>query len=449
MITSIEMRNISPATTHCSELEYLIALQSEEAGSQLRRSQRLREKNSTKDALECTRVVSAEDRVGSPQLFADIDEECSQLAQIPPNHIAAPNNSSKGALENPVESELNNNELPKIPIGRIRSASRKRGRRPKKQIETAQTITAQIDPVPVSFKRRGRPKKKSMAAQALIATQSEPVPEIIPLDRFELSSQQRVISMPGKTKSKSRTNRKHSKSQVKPVQSIQLGQEPILTSNAGKERDSAGILQCTTTTPLAAEIPPKVSTVVTNSTQSYSYQCMNLTQTLLPERYPAHFVHQLPSAPKYATGTILSGELQRVSSATIVNESNKISDSISTDSEQLSPSPPNVESWGSTTPSLSESLTEVFGTRKIRDALNIALPRQYRVLESQLPDIAFMLGVKVERLRNVLELTERLTLDELQQSRYESPDLSSEADVELVGKPCPYKLTTKSCKIVG
>ncbi|TDG52754.1 hypothetical protein AWZ03_000987 [Drosophila navojoa] len=176
---------------------------------------------------------------------------------------------------------------------------------------------------------------------------------------------------------------------------------------------------------------------------------MNLTQTLLPERYPAHFVHQLPSAPKYATGTILSGELQRVSSATIVNESNKISDSISTDSEQLSPSPPNVESWGSTTPSLSESLTEVFGTRKIRDALNIALPRQYRVLESQLPDIAFMLGVKVERLRNVLELTERLTLDELQQSRYESPDLSSEADVELVGKPCPYKLTTKSCKIVG
>lgn len=450
MITSTEIINISPATTHCSELEYLIALQSEEAGSQLRRSQRLREKNSTKDALECATVASAEDRAGSPQLFEEIDEECSQLAQIPPNHIDTPKISSKGAPEKTLESELMNNVLEKTPFGRIRSASRKRGRRPKKRTETAQAVTTQIDLVPASVKRRGRSKRKTKVAQALSIQLSEPVPEIMPLDRFQLSSQQQIaISMPGKSKSKSRTNRNHSKTQIKPVQSLQLEQQPIMASNAGKERDSTGILQSTTTNPLAAVAPRKVSTVATNSTQSYSYQCMNLTQTLLPERYPAHFIHQLPSAPKYATGTILSGELQRVSSATMVDESNKMSDSISTDSEKLSPSPPNVESWGSTTPSLSESLTEVFGTRKIRDALNIALPRQYRVQESQLPDIAFMLGVKVERLRNVLELTERLTLDELQQSRYESHDLSSEEEVELVGKPSPYKLTTKSYKIVG
>lgn len=443
MNTSTEMINISPATTHCSELEYLIALQSEEAGSQLRRSQRLREKNSTKDALECATVALAEERAGSPQLFAEIDEECSQLAQIPPNHLDTQNNSSKGAPEKTLEPELKNIGLEKTPI---RSASRKRGRRPKKQPEAAQTVTTQIEPLPAPVKSRGRSKKQSKLAQAFTTTQSVPVSEIMPQDRFQLSSQQQIVkSMPGKSK----TKRVRSKSQVNPVQSFQLEQQPILTSNASKEGDSAGILQSTTTNPLAAVVSPKVSTVVTNSTQSYSYQCMNLTQTLLPERYPAHFIHQLPSAPKYATGTILSGELQRVSSATMIDESNKIAYSISTDSEELSPSPPNVESWGSTTPSLSESLTEVFGTRKIRDALNIALPRQYRVQESQLPDIAFMLGVKVERLRNVLELTERLTLDEFQHSRYDLPDLSSKEEVKLVEEPCPYKLTTKSCKIVG
>lgn len=397
MATPSEIINISPATTYCSELEYLITLQSEElTESQPRRSQRLREKNSFKDALEYAAVATAADRASSPQLFADIDEECSQLAQIPPNHAVVPNTYNNRTL---------NCGLKKRRINRLRSTSGKRRGCTKKQADADQTVTT-------------------------------------------------TSSMPGKSKCKVGIKRGRSKRQVRPVQELLVEpmpsdkQQAIPTSNVSMDKcefHSAG-----TNNPVPTIVPPKVSPVIINSTQSHSYQCMNLTQTVLPERYPAHFIHQLPSDPKYLTGTILSGELQRASSSVIINESNKMSDMTSTDSEKLSPSPPNVESWGSTTPSLSESLTEVFGTKRIRDALNIALPRQYRVQESQLPDIAFMLGVKVERLRNVLELTERLTLNELQQSRYESPELSSDEEVELVEKPYPYnKITTKSCKIVG
>ncbi|EDV96364.1 GH15242 [Drosophila grimshawi] len=152
-----------------------------------------------------------------------------------------------------------------------------------------------------------------------------------------------------------------------------------------------------------------------NMTQTYSYQRTNVTQTILPELYPAHFIHQLPPEPEYITGTIIPSELRRDSCGAATQE--PISDVTMQPgcNEEYSLLSLDAESLVSTTPSLSESLAEVFGTTKIRTLLNIELPRVYRVQEYHLPILASLLDVDLRRLRILLELTQRLTLEQLQQ----------------------------------
>ncbi|KAH8371313.1 hypothetical protein KR093_006853 [Drosophila rubida] len=169
---------------------------------------------------------------------------------------------------------------------------------------------------------------------------------------------------------------------------------------------------------------PKPTSLICNAAETYANQC--ITQTLLSARYPPHFVHQRPTSITF-NGTILSSELQRLSEATIpTRELCPTPDTTPTLAQDaFSPSPPNVDTTISTSPSLSESLAELFGTNKIRNILNIEAPSKYLVLEVHLPAIAFMLNVELGRLRAVLEMTQRLTPEQLQQISQESRDIIS------------------------
>ncbi|EDW69333.1 uncharacterized protein Dvir_GJ12177 [Drosophila virilis] len=484
MATQNETPIVSPATTYCSELEYLIGLQTEEwTGSQPRRSQRLRERQQTaqEDSLVLTETTAG---AGSPQLFSATDDEFSQLAQLPPNCVTPSNSFSKRAPGKRLPPGRRNIERKKR---RSQSPSKKKRGRQKKQPKAA--TTTQSEPLPgkmsqlaldsqhsvqmqpsnplapscksrsltSSGKRRRRiykePDAVSMQRNGPYETQtliSHLQPSVGSQKPSALAPKNATARGQSKPTSGTQRRRTHNKSQSAQILKIDEPKPLIMSSCAGPEQGESYLKRMNSNWE-ASVIPTATgaATSISSSTQTLSYQCMNLTQTLLPERYPAHFIHQLPTEPKYITGTIIPDELQRVNCGTPANESVEMSCEPIAGREMYSPSPPNAESSDSRTPSLSESLAEVFGTKIIRDVLNIATPRIYRLHEVHLPVVAFMLGVEPGRLRSVLELTQRLSLEQLQQLAQESLELISvnsysDEETELIEKPSSYKLTTKS-----
>lgn len=491
MATQNETPIVSPATTYCSELEYLIGLQTEEwPGSQPRRSQRLRERKQTakEDSLLLTEAAAGP---GSPQLFTATDDEFSQLAQLPPNCVTPSNSFNKRAPSKTPPPGRGNIERKQR---RSQSASRKKRGRPKKQPKAIQmATTTHSEPLPGKMSQLALDSQHSvqlqpsnpLAAALPPGSQSRSFtssvnrrrrikkePEAVPMQLNMPYETQTIAShlqptvgtqkpsalapnnatARGQSKPTSGTKRRRTQNQSQSVQILKIDEpKPLVMSSYAGPEQGESYLKGVNSNWEASVIPTAsvASTSISSSTQTLSYQCMNLTQTLLPERYPAHFIHQLPTEPKHITGTIIPDELQRVSCGAPANESVEMPREPIAGREMYSPSPPNAESSESRTPSLSESLAEVFGTKIIRDVLNIATPRIYRLHEVHLPVVAFMLGVELGRLRSVLELTQRLSLEQLQQLAQESLELisvnsSSDEETELVEKPCSYKLTTKS-----
>ncbi|KAL7734059.1 hypothetical protein ACLKA6_011744 [Drosophila palustris] len=521
-----KLQDASPAPTHCSELEYLIELQSEEiCGSQPRRSQRLREKEQA--ILEARKEISENrkknainnDGAGSPQLFVETDEEFSQL---PPNQATKTDTDLNQVPQN-VESKLSNNETP-VDEGpkqkrRRKSLSKDKNRsRPRKRTEfirkqyfynsqaivipsdsnsapqefntspikqenpskTPQVQNPQITESSVQFWYQSKQKSRSCTSSVSGTKRRRPKkqPEAVPTSALgnvqsprdhpgmsaQHSYQQPTISPPVPTKPHQPMSTRGP--QVPPGISWQHSYQqpnvnPRVPTKPHQPMSTHGNLDGPQVPPgiscqhsyrkpgstVTINPPePKPSALITNTTQTCAYQRVNLTQTLLPERYPAHFIHQLPPESTTTNGVILSSEMQRIGSGTAVRDSSR--DPPTTELRQMcptpdttptvahesfSPSPPIAESMNSTSPSLSDSLAEIFGTRKIRNILNIEPPRKYLVLEVHLPAIAFMLNVELGRLRAVLGMTQRLTLDQVQEMTQKSRDVisihsSSEAD---------------------
>ncbi|XP_064547309.1 meiotic recombination protein P22 [Drosophila montana] len=353
MATQNETPIVSPAPTYCSELEYLIALQTEElAGSQPRRSQRLRERKQTakEDSLLLTDATAGG---GSPQLFTATDDEFSQLAQLPPNRVISSNSFKKRAPGKTPTPDTENTE-----------AKKRRSQTPTRR-------------------KRGRPKKQPKAIQMATTTHSEPLP-----GKLRLQSQLALDSQ-------------HSAQlQLLPAELPPSSQSRSFTPSGNRRRR---IKKEPEAVPMQLNMP---------------YETQNINSYLQESSYAG------PEKGE-SNSKRVNNELQRVSCGTPANESGEMSRTPIAGREMYSPSPPNAESLGSKTPSLSESLAEVFGTKILRDVLNIATPRIYRLHEAHLPAIAFMLGVEVGRLRSVLELTQRLSLEQLQQLAQESLELIS------------------------
>ncbi|XP_034655606.1 meiotic recombination protein P22 [Drosophila subobscura] len=139
----------------------------------------------------------------------------------------------------------------------------------------------------------------------------------------------------------------------------------------------------------------------------------------LPPKYPAHFLHQLP--PLGAGGGDRSYMHMRPKAAPAVQlremcptpEFTPVAGPQKATFVDRSLSPPNPCSESSDTLSLSDSIGEIFGTKNISCILNIECPRQYILLEDHLPAMAMMLNVELVRLRAVLDLTQRLTHEQI------------------------------------
>lgn len=304
---------------------------------------------------------------------------------------------------------------------------------------------AAVNPTDSKPTKKCQPGKQSEAMQHLIATTSGPPTKIaLPnpqltetnikmFEQSKLQSRKSIYSASG-------TKRGRPKKQTDDVKSPRAkSTEPQLktTSHVNAESPqvySAVSCQYSYQQPGVNPTDTKSSSLIANATQTNPCQGINLTQTLLPERYPAHFIHQLPPESTTSNGVILSSELQRVGSsntapampASELRQMCPTPDTTPTIAhETYSPSPPNVESTISTTPSLTDSLAEIFGTRKVRNILNIEPPRKYLVLEVHLPAIAFLLDVDLGRLRAVLKMTQRLTLEQMQEMVQEDGEVIS------------------------
>ncbi|XP_001353462.4 uncharacterized protein mei-P22 [Drosophila pseudoobscura] len=150
----------------------------------------------------------------------------------------------------------------------------------------------------------------------------------------------------------------------------------------------------------------------------YGTEFQKQSPSKLPPKYPAHFVHQLPPLgggdrsymhmrPRAAPAAQLR-EMCPTPELTPVPEPQKAP---LTTFDDLSPPNPGSESSG--TLSLSDSIGEIFGTKNISRILNVECPRQYILIEDHLPAMAMMLNVELVRLRAVLDLTQRLTHEQI------------------------------------
>ncbi|XP_022221447.2 uncharacterized protein LOC111073452 [Drosophila obscura] len=141
------------------------------------------------------------------------------------------------------------------------------------------------------------------------------------------------------------------------------------------------------------------------------------SRSKLPPKYPAHFLHQLP--PLGAGDRSYMHMRPRAAPAVQLREMcptpelTPVAGPQKATVPERSLSPPNPGSESSGTVSLSDSIGEIFGTKNISCILNVESPRQYILIEDHLPAMAMMLNVELVRLRAVLDLTQRLTHEQI------------------------------------
>ncbi|KAH8322716.1 hypothetical protein KR059_003930 [Drosophila kikkawai] len=134
------------------------------------------------------------------------------------------------------------------------------------------------------------------------------------------------------------------------------------------------------------------------------------SQSKLPPKYPEHFDKQLkntsyvPLQVNSAPSRIPLQELCPTPDPTPIAASQ---------GGIWNKSSPTVDSESSLPISLSDSICEIFGSKDVNDILNIKSPRRYILIEEHLPAVATMLNVDVNRLRNVLEITQRLSHEQI------------------------------------
>lgn len=376
---------VSPATTYCSELEYLIALQSDEICSQVRRSQRLLEKqqSNTGNSIDYRQNLS-QSGAGSPQLFTETDVECSQL---PPNRVK-PTKTKRAR------------EVEKVDAKRRRSSRLSQSSSRSKQASTTPTSHEGV-PMDLSFdvinkttERTAFPSKKGRPGKVSKSEQN-------PAQQTKSTGNAKPPRLSTKAPLRTRTT-KSKKPEVHPCPQLPFKQNVQLAS--------ASLLG------IQAEPQPRYCTL----NNSYVYQPYAI-QAMLPDVYPPHFVHQLPPEP-----VAPKKELSEMCPTPETTPAYK--------RETYSRSPSlRTESPISSNPSLSDSVAEVFGTKNIRDILKIQTPREYLVEEVHLPVIALILDVELERLRAVLGMAQRLSPDEMQQianKPYELINISSSSEEE-------------------
>lgn len=414
MASPLKPTAVSPATTYCSELEYLIALQSDEICSEVRRSQRLLERKQSYVGLtihaEGNFTVSG---AGSPQLFVDTDGECSQL---PPNRANL--SKVKRARENNVECNAKRRRRS------CSSKSRCRSRRQSvaKQKSSTPTNDLQIEAAPMERQKSVEITSGLNTSDVVtITTSTIPNRPALPdnIARTEPPQNTKLTSSSKSSRLSSKTPRsrisKFKGNSTLPPKAISRPQQPLNRDLKPTSECPLGIL---------GEPKPNYNTL----TNSYAYQPFT-TQASLPNVYPPHFVHQLPPETNFS-------QMQQVPRKEL-NEmcpTPETTPTVMCEKQSYSRSPSSrAETPISRTPSLSDSVAEIFGTKKIRDILKIEVPREYLVHEVHLPVIALILDVELERLRAVLGMAQRLSPDEMQQivnQPYELINISSSSDEE-------------------
>ncbi|XP_030385992.1 uncharacterized protein LOC115632868 [Scaptodrosophila lebanonensis] len=427
MLYSMDLNvSASQVPTYGPEAESMHKLMS---SPPLRRSQRLLDK--TEAVVAAKSIENREHReirkTKSPQLFTETDEECSQL---PPNRptgyslkgvlsLALSQEQQPTALSQVQNHVANNNGS--IELLKKKPAAAKRSRNPNPSKARSQTNCA---PKKTTNQKRGNSRKLKETVTASLpgptTTAAQPISGQASSSLFSISGQPTQIA------------------------------EAILSAPSSLLQYRTPIVNRNTAAPYNRHAFSAALGAAVTSTQS-----------LLPAQYPEHFVHQIPplqqaqeQSPNATTYlTDIKAELQRVAFQRAINgvgppiqkliseidqgtsrETTAIAAKLchicpSQDTTPLALTATYGEIYGqssdlrprspqtstSTSPSLSESLAEIFGTTKIRNALQIANTRKYRLQDEHLPAIAVMLNVDLNRLRAVLDITEQLTYDQLQE----------------------------------
>ncbi|XP_017017808.1 meiotic recombination protein P22 [Drosophila kikkawai] len=346
-------QNPSPVSTYCSDLE----LKGLGATQILRRSQRLIDK----EHQELTKALTPQCR--SPQLFGESEDVYSQLLcqqEEPPSKVVHLKETDKvvhptGASDKLVHLRAEESNQ----ILHLKSSS-----------------------------------KMHTSAKILHLKRHEEVQETAPQKNVEKPSAQIT----------------HLKNQMEVKNTCKLLHEAVPQKNLKRKRttyqqSSQPAAKKRVRAPLnrheAVKTPLSKKHLSSSSTSS---------QSKLPPKYPEHFDKQLkntsyvPLQVNSAPSRVPLQELCPTPEPTPIAASQ---------GETWNKSSPTVDSESSLPISLSDSICEIFGSKDVNDILNIKSPRRYILIEEHLPAVATMLNVDVNRLRNVLEITQRLSHEQI------------------------------------
>ncbi|EDW79261.2 uncharacterized protein Dwil_GK19131 [Drosophila willistoni] len=118
------------------------------------------------------------------------------------------------------------------------------------------------------------------------------------------------------------------------------------------------------------------------------------TPSKLPTQYPAHFIHQLPPSQESSHDSVLTPEPTQPAN-------------------DMVPSPYLDSLSSCSSSSLCDSVARIFGTKDVNQVLKMECPRKIFLLDDHLPAMAMMLDVELDRLRSVIDITQKLTHEQL------------------------------------
>ncbi|SPP76222.1 Hypothetical predicted protein [Drosophila guanche] len=382
-----------------------------ESQVELRRSQRLVEKESRLKTKAEFLTKS-----GSPQLFEETDEDWSQplLCQQKPlpqtvhqEQVAAKRRVSSSFVEEAVSAKRRRGRPPaqvktKNPDNSIRYCNEQQRNQSDVAKSTSWSELGEYrEQCPAILNQNSLQLFGETAAQCSQLHYTQVVPSKQPI-RPLLSSSENIPSRQLKVQTAAHDKTKQSstffeQNQPKAASPIEDKVLPLRQSHGGS---------------LTQSKPKQLSSFHKTAHQKQS-------SSKLPPKYPAHFLHQLP--PLGAGGGDRSYMHIRPKAAKAVQlremcptpEFTTVAGPQKATFVDRSLSPPNPWSESSDTLSLSDSIGDIFGTKNISCILNIECPRQYILLEDHLPAMAMMLNVELVRLRAVLDLTQRLTHEQI------------------------------------